>query len=881
MKLENDYFRIIIEKKQLSQEQREARKTKWRKRRPAVIIALLLITAIVSGTLYMHLRPADTGEQQASAQPEKSAGENQNSGSQDNNDIGVISETGEEKEYGQIAGEYVAAAHLAAGLQDKYADKNLYNYTYGEAIENVGRDEAITFQLGYDVADLGIDKWDQVFALYQDPDLTEKMSAKYSFDEATGTFTMQPSETFTLYRITTSGLDTETVDQYPHTANTLFDKGAGKNWGNLGTAYLASYYDKETGQLLEKPEVSIVTFESEIEDAPHLTYSITDDGRPQFTWNEVEGATEYMVCKIWKTEGQEYANSLSVMEIVTDTTWITEPPEFSNATTVNSDFKTFLISEDDWKDETRYEDNLARYGESNVPCYSTGEYEEEPGICVIAVNDQGTSMISNYYAFTELAPSLPYCEAYYTAKENGVGNILQAYEDVERLPIYDYITMCDGYTSTKLIDYQTEEAYIEDKRFMLIDEETGEFQDAVTYACLCIPYRVEGTPFTYELTVSGEDEDYQEADMEKDLAFLEDREAKLRKKTGVVAPEFSLQFATQEDLKPEKIRKVDTEVYANSALSEYLATNMLGGVNVIDLSEFPEAKDANFVNDALMEAYYQNPLILGIKRYKVNRSGTSVRVIYENSVEEQASKQEEIKAKVSEIIGEIITDDMTQQEKELAINQYLCDTVVYDEDALANAEEYHYMFVDPEFNDSFNAYGALIDGKCVCAGYAAAFKLLAQEAGLEAIVVTGYLEGNLSHAWNKVKIDDEWQIVDVTNNDNEYFFNALLNLPSSVGDRVLVEDKEYMLDKAIPEYVGESDANEYYHITDNYFPVQETAEKLAGELTEKGEVTLRTDYELDDETFYEITDAVYDIMGEDIDLYGYYWIGVIYLTTER
>ena len=87
------------------------------------------------------------------------------------------------------------------------------------------------------------------------------------------------------------------------------------------------------------------------------------------------------------------------------------------------------------------------------------------------------------------------------------------------------------------------------------------------------------------------------------------------------------------------------------------------------------------------------------------------------------------------------------------------------------------------------------------------FKLLAEEAGLEAIVVTGYLDGNLSHAWNKVKIDDE--------------------------------------------------------------------------LTKKGEVTLRTDYELNDETFYEITDAVYAIMDDDTDLYGYYWLGVIYLTTER
>ena len=33
-------------------------------------------------------------------------------------------------------------------------------------------------------------------------------------------------------------------------------------------------------------------------------------------------------------------------------------------------------------------------------------------------------------------------------------------------------------------------------------------------------------------------------------------------------------------------------------------------------------------------------------------------------------------------------------------------------------------------------------------------------------------DGELPHAWNKVKIDGEWQIVDSTNNDNELIFNA-------------------------------------------------------------------------------------------------------------
>ena len=189
------------------------------------------------------------------------------------------------------------------------------------------------------------------------------------------------------------------------------------------------------------------------------------------------------------------------------------------------------------------------------------------------------------------------------------------------------------------------------------------------------------------------------------------------------------------------------------------------------------------------------------------------------------------------------------------------------------------MSVDEEFNDSFTAYGALLNGKCVCAGYAAAFTLLAQEAGLESIVVTGYLDGSLAHAWNKVKIDDEWQIVDVTNNDNEYFFNALLNLPASVGDDILMEDEDYMTDILIPKYTGESDENEYYHITDNYFPTQEVAEALEKQLAEDGTATLRTDYELTDNEFYEITDTLYELMGDDTQLYGHYWLGVIYLET--
>lgn len=911
MRFENDYIRIIIEKKQLTIEQKETLSLRRKKRRPKMIVAALLICAIVGGSIYGHSymlrgdsvqtvsdgtesgQPANVsvGEDTGDAQTTESAGAELNgieTGSDSDEGLAGIdtkeaSEESEERISGEEildTGEYVASTKLAAGLQEKYAEKNLYNYTYAAPIEDVGRAEPITFQLGYDVDDLQIEKWTEVFALYQDPELTYRMGVKYDFDPETGTFIMEPSDGNVPGQISLSGLSVKTVEKYPHNETYLHGRGAGQSWGNLGTAYLASYRDKETGELLEQPEVSIVTFEAEIEETPRLTYSVTYDGRVEFSWNEVEGAAEYFLCRVNKSEEKGYNNgSMFVIDTTESTSWVTEYPEY-HGFSVNSDFCTFSISEDEWKDEWSYENNLERYGEPGlVYPREWGGDVVDIGICVVAVNEKGTSMVSNIYDVSEIAPKIPYSIAYNTERENGFAS---DYENVEDLPSYEYVTMCDGYTSTKQIDYQTEKAYVQDKLYIMIDKETAEYVESQTMSCLCIPYRIEGTSFIDEFTIVGpEEKGYHAEDFEKDIAYLEDKEKKMGFKSGDMSLETSLKFGELEEaVALRELRQVETTVFANSALSEYLAINMLAGNKVIDLSEFPEARDTSLVDDAFLEAYYQNPLILGIKGYKISKNGKAVRVVYEESEEDQAKKQKAIKRAVSKVIDEIISEDMTEQEKELAINQYLCDTIVYDEEALANAEENDFMYIDERFNDSFTAYGALIDGKCVCAGYAAAFRLLAEEAGLETIVVTGFLDGNLAHAWNKVKIDDEWQIVDVTNNDNEYFFNALLNLPSDVGDDILVEDEDYMMDVLIPTYTGETDEHEYYHITDNYFPSHEVAEILAEQLAEDGEATLRTDYELNDNEFYEITDAIYEIMGDEIELYGYYWLGVIYLSTE-
>ncbi len=164
----------------------------------------------------------------------------------------------------------------------------------------------------------------------------------------------------------------------------------------------------------------------------------------------------------------------------------------------------------------------------------------------------------------------------------------------------------------------------------------------------------------------------------------------------------------------------------------------------------------------------------------------------------------------------------------------------------------------------------------MCASYSSAFKVLADEAGLESMVVTGYLEGNLPHAWNRVKIDGQWLSVDSTNNDNDIVQNALLNVSDTGVRGVLVEDERFVIDEKIGSYTGETDDKEFYRMNGKYYDTDAIVAKLVEEINADGDAMLRTEYTIDDAQFQEIAQAVSDEVGGHIK--GYYWLGVIHLT---
>lgn len=84
-----------------------------------------------------------------------------------------------------------------------------------------------------------------------------------------------------------------------------------------------------------------------------------------------------------------------------------------------------------------------------------------------------------------------------------------------------------------------------------------------------------------------------------------------------------------------------------------------------------------------------------------------------------------------------------------------------------------------------NAYGALVEGKAVCNGYARAYQHLLQKAGIPAWYVQGTSvnpsTGNSeSHAWNLVKLDGQWYYTDVTWDDQDaYTFYTYFNITAS------------------------------------------------------------------------------------------------------
>ena len=99
--------------------------------------------------------------------------------------------------------------------------------------------------------------------------------------------------------------------------------------------------------------------------------------------------------------------------------------------------------------------------------------------------------------------------------------------------------------------------------------------------------------------------------------------------------------------------------------------------------------------------------------------------------------------------------DDNDYSKILKVHNMLVNSIEYD--STSNKKNTH------------NIYGALIERKVVCEGYAKAFKYILDSLDIECILVCGNAKNSSgkteSHMWNYVKLDDNWYGIDVTWDD--------------------------------------------------------------------------------------------------------------------
>lgn len=136
--------------------------------------------------------------------------------------------------------------------------------------------------------------------------------------------------------------------------------------------------------------------------------------------------------------------------------------------------------------------------------------------------------------------------------------------------------------------------------------------------------------------------------------------------------------------------------------------------------------------------------------------------VYTYSGDELVSMRAQLDSVVKEIVAGV--PEGTIFEKALYLHDKVAEIVTY------------------EFTDNDQTpYGALVEGRAVCNGYATSYQLLLMECGIRAWTVNGESRG-IPHAWNVVWIDDETCVyTDVTWDDQDdlgvtlrYYFNMSL-----------------------------------------------------------------------------------------------------------
>jgi hypothetical protein len=213
-------------------------------------------------------------------------------------------------------------------------------------------------------------------------------------------------------------------------------------------------------------------------------------------------------------------------------------------------------------------------------------------------------------------------------------------------------------------------------------------------------------------------------------------------------------------------------VFGSDDTVTYLARNLVAQKGDIDVTWIQASGGdvRSVVQDAMDEAMLQNPYAF-VNGWTMSIEAARVRVEpdYSYLPDEAERRRAAIASSVAAITAtpEVTgaPDDRTTIQ---AIHDAVLRTATYDHGAADAISAGDTSTDSPQVAQSQEAYGILVDGTAVCTGYARTFQLLAQASGLQSVVVTGIANSGVTtggHAWNRVRVDGQWLVVDATWDD--------------------------------------------------------------------------------------------------------------------
>ena len=680
---------------------------------------------------------------------------------------------------------------LITQIKLKHADEEENNYA--DAMYNLEKDHVFVYE---NLPEKFFDNESyDCFKVFYDADLSKEVSITVDTDYEDKKATIAPCLTF----------------DYNVEQSSTADDGT---WGTRSKFWLVRYVDLETGQMLDKPVVTVFTIRQEL-DTPTLTQSVDSQGYYSLSWTKVEGADTYEV--YFLNPGMDYAEL-----------------EFS------ADSNTFACNYSDFKTAKRREERFKEtYGNTEINVddkWIMNEMlmEDSEYFVVAKTADGKASGMSNCCETCKMFGELPFevSDKYVTDYEGSSILDLPAYVDVQ---------MLDGSISKYLIDYNGATVHL---------LEDGSI--SVWPAIKNLPIGM------WNVSLKGVDYD----DFMSNTDLLKDRQKELEGKNGKTTQNIDIPYVPGKDdvtgrdkkVTDEKDTKFELEdelvktVYANTSVGEWIAYNLLMHNEEISLDEFPQAADTQMLLDAFLEAYNQNPLCGIISGVDYDYEKNALIVSYVMSKEDTKKMQKESLKAAKDIADEIITKDMSDYEKEEAINAYLYSNASYNEkifDYIESDGTINEKAVN-EFSNSFTPYGVLVEKVGVCESYSEAFLLIAKQAGLDAIIETGTM-GGVNHEWNRVNIDSKWYTLDVTNNDCEYLPDCYFNISDEIAGVVYRQGNDAVADAYIEKFIADDMENEYY--TFNKLCAKdhdEAVSMLAGQLKDSDMAAVRIDISTDE-----------------------------------